>query len=284
MRRRTAALHTLVGAYVMDAVPEPDRAAFERHLVGCPACREEVRGLREAAAQLASASAIEPRPGLREQTLQAAARLRQMPPLVAAAQEPGAARAAGAARPDRAGRLTGLARRLQSQLRRSSAGTGPFRSGWLNVIAAAAIAFAVLFAGTAIGLGLHFSSMQHRLSSADERDHAIATVLSAKDAVMLTSAVTTGGTATVVMSHQTRSLVFIARKLPALPASRGYELWLMGPSGDRDAGMLPPEHDGMSGPMVVSGLRAGDRVGLTVEPAGGSRQPTTAPVVLVGLG
>jgi Anti-sigma-K factor rskA len=96
--------------------------------------------------------------------------------------------------------------------------------------------------------------------------------------------VTTGGTATVVMSHREHSLVFIASKLSALPASRGYELWLMGPSGDRAAGMVPPERDGMSGPMVIGGLRVGDRVGLTVEPARGSRQPTTALIVLVGLG
>jgi anti-sigma-K factor RskA len=270
MRRRTAALHTLVGAYVMDALPEPDRAAFERHLGGCPACREEVRGLREATARLASASAIEPRPELREQTLQAAARLRQMPPL-AGAREPGT------------GRKSRLTRRLKLPVRGASAGAGPFRSGWLNVLTTAAVALAVVFAGAAIGLGLHFGSMQNRLSAAEERDHAIAAVLTAKDAAMHTAAVTTGGTATVVMSHREHSLVFIASKLSALPASQGYELWLMGPSGDRPAGMLPPARGGMSGPMVVSGLRAGDRVGLTIEPAGGSRQPTTAPIVLVGL-
>jgi anti-sigma-K factor RskA len=267
MRRRAAALHTLVGAYVMDAVPEADRAAFERHLDGCPACRDEVRGLREATARLASASAIEPRPELRQQTLQAAARLRQLPPL------------AGAREPEAAG-----AGRANLPWRRSSAGTGPARSGWLNVMTAAAVAFAILFAGGAIGLGLHFSSMQNRLSAAQQRDHAIAAVLTAKDAVMRTATVSTGGTATVVMSHRERSLVFIASKLSALPASRAYELWLMGPSGDRPAGMLPPERGGMSGPMVVSGLRAGDQVALTIEPAAGSPQPTGPPIVLVGLG
>jgi hypothetical protein len=36
--------------------------------------------------------------------------------------------------------------------------------------------------------------------------------------------------------------------------------------------------------MVVSGLRAGDKVGLTVEPAAGAPRPTSAPVVMVGLG
>jgi anti-sigma factor RsiW len=267
MRRRTAALHTLVGAYVMDAVPEADRAAFERHLGGCPACREEVRGMREATARLAAASAIEPRSVLREQTLAAAARLRQVPPLLGEL-EPG---------------MAGLARRLPRGTGWFSRTGSLFQSRWLTVTAAA-IGFAVLFAGAAIGLGLHLGSMQHRLSAADQRDHAISTVLGATDAVMMTRSVSTGGTATVVMSHRARSLVFIARKLPALPASRGYELWIMSPSGDRPEGMLPPARGGMSGPMIVGGLRAGDQVGLTVEPASGSRQPTSDPIVLVGLG
>jgi anti-sigma factor RsiW len=283
MRRRTAALHTLVGAYVMDAVPESDRTAFERHLSGCPACLDEVRGMREATARLAEAAAIEPRAELRDQTLRAATRLRQVPPLVDA---------------DEAG-LAGLTRRLPQRRSRSSRSARPLRSGWLSVTTAAAIAVAVLFAGAAIGLGLHLSSMQHRLSVADQRDHAImqhrlsvadrrdhaiAAVLGAKDAVTMTASVRTGGTATVVMSHQAKSLVFIASKLSALPASRSYELWIMSPSGDKPVGMLPPAHGGMFGPMVVGGLQAGDQVGLTVEPAAGSRLPSSTPIVLVGLG
>jgi anti-sigma-K factor RskA len=37
----------------------------------------------------------------------------------------------------------------------------------------------------------------------------------------------------------------------------------------------------MVGPMVVSGVSAGDRVGLTVEPAGGSPQPTSRLILLL---
>jgi hypothetical protein len=36
--------------------------------------------------------------------------------------------------------------------------------------------------------------------------------------------------------------------------------------------------------MVISGLLAGDSVGLTVEPASGSAQPTTPPVLMINLG
>jgi anti-sigma factor RsiW len=34
----TADLHTLTGAYVLHALSESERAAFERHLADCAAC------------------------------------------------------------------------------------------------------------------------------------------------------------------------------------------------------------------------------------------------------
>jgi len=226
MRLRGGDPHTLAGAYAMDAVAEPDRARFERHLAGCESCRQEVRGLREAAAALAAAAAVRPPAALRDAALRAAAQTRQLPPAVT--QVP---------------------------------------AGW-----AAAAAGVVTY------------GMQDRLDQAQLRDHAVAAVLSAPDATMLSAPVRTGGTATVVMSHRERALVFTAADLRLLPTARSYELWLISPAGSRPAGMVAgSSHGGMAGPMVVSGLKAGDSVGLTVEPAGGSPRPTSPPVVLVSL-
>jgi hypothetical protein len=39
----------------------------------------------------------------------------------------------------------------------------------------------------------------------------------------------------------------------------------------------------MTAPVVVNGLTAGDKVGLTVEPAGGASHPTSRPILLVSL-
>jgi hypothetical protein len=38
----------------------------------------------------------------------------------------------------------------------------------------------------------------------------------------------------------------------------------------------------MTAPVIVPGLAAGDRVGLTAEPSAGTRFPTTRPVVMLG--
>jgi anti-sigma-K factor RskA len=262
MRRRGVQLHTLVGAYVMDALPETERTGFERHLVGCEQCREDVRGLREATAALSCAVADPPSASVRERTLAAAARLRQLPPVLPGDQSHGRDQPGSQPAPARLARLV-----LRDWRTRSVAAAA----------AAVLVAAVVLF-------GLHMTSMQDRLSLAEQHDHDIAVVIGAADATTLTAKVTTGGTATVVMSHRNRALVVITHGLAALPSSQGYEVWLMNSSGDRPAGMLPPPRAGMTDPMVVRSLRQGDRLGLTVEPSGGTRQPTSAPVVLVSLG
>src|SRR5580704_14846418 len=76
-------LHVLSGSYVLDALGEPERDSFERHLQHCPLCEDEVRGLRETAARLGLAKTLDPPPQLRPRVLSAAYRTRQLPPPVA---------------------------------------------------------------------------------------------------------------------------------------------------------------------------------------------------------
>ena len=75
-------LHVLSGSYVLDALSEPERDSFERHLQHCPLCEDEVRGLRETAARLGLAKTLDPPPQLRPRVLAAAYRTRQLPPPV----------------------------------------------------------------------------------------------------------------------------------------------------------------------------------------------------------
>ena len=233
--------HTLAGAYALDALDRADRARFERHLSGCPACSQEARGLREATALLSATSVTRPPDGLRDRVLAAAAHTRQNQP------------AGRPARPAWPGRRWGIA------------------------IACGVLAIALAFGGIAY-------NAQHQLHQVQARSHAIAAVLNAPDATMMTVHTSSGsGRATVVMSHQARSLVFTAVRLPALPAAHRYELWLMGTSGPRPAGMLPAAHGGVTPPIIVTGLQSGDQVAVTVEPAAGSQRPTAPMILTVAL-
>jgi hypothetical protein len=267
-RRRDADPHTLVGAYAMDAVSDDERAAFEQHLAGCETCQAEVRGLREATARLAVAAEVRPRAELREQTVAAADLIRQLPP-VPADDQPGEAPRRRIARHAAAATLAGGRGR-----------GGAVRRGWLPRLAlGAAAALAVV----AVWLGVAMHGAEHRLTVMQGSSHEIADVLGASDATMMTDQVSTGGSATVVMSHHSRALVFTAADLRSLPHARRYELWLMGPAGPRPVGMLPAPRNGMTGPMVVSGLERGDKVGLTVERAGGAHRPTAPAILMLRL-
>jgi len=254
-RARGGDPHTLAAAYAMDAVPEPDRARFERHLGGCESCRQEVRGMREATAALAAASAVQPPAALRDAVLRATGQTRQIPPPVTRART---------ARAARGGR------------------------GWPSwpprLAVALAGAVACVLAAAAVVSGVLAYRMQNRLDQAQLRDHTVALVLGAPDATMLSAHVRTGGMASVVMSHRERALVFTAADLRVLPSAESYELWLTGPAGSKPAGMVDVSgHGKMAGPMVVSGLSAGDSVRLTVEPASGSQRPTSPPIVVIIL-
>ena len=247
MNLHRADVHTLAGAYAMDAISEPDRARFERHLAGCAACAQEITSLREATARLATATAVPPPSSMKERVMAAAALTRQQPPPVS---EPG----------------TGRAWRGLAGVRGGRGGRG--RGGVL---------------GAAVVFGVANGSMRDQLSQAQASSQQMAAVLTARDATMMTGAVTGGGTVTIVMSPSRHALVFTAADLHALPASRGYELWLIGPAGARPVAMLAVGAHDMTGPVIASGLRPGDHLALTAGPSGGTARPTAAMMLDVAV-
>ena len=107
----------------------------------------------------------------------------------------------------------------------------------------------------AVALGITQLTAQHQLDQA--RATAIARVVTASDAHVATARTSAGGSVTVVTS------------------SRVYQVWVMSPSGARSAGLM----HGSS--LLASAVRPGDRIGITVEPAGGTARPTTTPVAVL---
>src|SRR5258708_25157515 len=240
----------------MDGGAGPARARLERPLAGCESGRQESGGRGRATAALAAAASVQPPAAFRDAVLRAAAQTRQLPPAVVQAP------AGWAAARDRGRRWWDL-------------------RGWWSRLA---VGMAGVLAAVAVAAGVVTYGMQDRLDQAQLHDHAVAAVLSAPDATMLSAPVSTGGTATVVMSHRERALVFTAGDLRRLPSAQSYELWLIGPAGSRPAGLASgSSRGGMARPMVASGLQDGASVGLTGEPAGGSPRPTSSPVVLGSL-
>jgi anti-sigma-K factor RskA len=75
-------IHTLSGAYAIDALSEEEAALFRAHLEECAVCRQEVRELREAASLMGAAEATPAPPALKARVLAAAERTPQLPPRV----------------------------------------------------------------------------------------------------------------------------------------------------------------------------------------------------------
>jgi anti-sigma-K factor RskA len=261
-------VHVLSGSYVLDAVSEPEREAFERHLQHCSLCQDEVRGLRETAARLALAKAVAPPPLLRPRVLGAAHRTRQLPPTATATDRLGLEH--------RRARVTAL---FAARLGHAQHGTErrPLIPRLAATLAAAA---AVVIVTLSINQAVTRPQPGGGLAaSAPAASAAISRVVAAPDARTETARTTVGGTVTVVVSADDRAAVISAQGMRSLPATETYQLWVISPSGARSAGLL--SGTGQIAPILAGGVDPGDRIGITVEPAGGTSTPTTAPVLAV---
>jgi len=239
----TAELHTMTGAYAADALPDQERAVFEQHLATCATCEQEVRELRETAARLAAAVSIPPPEGLWERVRSDIALTRQLPPPLVAARS-----------------------RRHAWYRLSN-----------RMVAVAAAALLVI----AVSLGGLSLSLANRLDRSADQNDRIATVLGAPDVQTRTATAPGVGSGTVVVSQERQAGVFVASGLQRVPSSRTYQPWALGGGQARSAGLLGT--GGKATRLLDGDLGGADAVGVTVEPRGGSAQPTSDPVLLVDL-
>jgi anti-sigma-K factor RskA len=96
----------------------------------------------------------------------------------------------------------------------------------------------------------------------------------------VTGTVAGGGSATVFISGSQAAVV--ADGVRGLPDDRVYQLWLVRPTQIVSAGLGPEGAEaGGRWSRLITGVTAGDQIAISVEPAGGSAQPTTKPLVAV---
>ncbi|WP_433297473.1 anti-sigma factor [Actinoplanes sp. CA-030573] len=247
----TPDVHALIGAYVLDAVDDLERAAFEGHLRECDVCRTEVHELRGAAARLADSAWSVPPPRLRETVLTAISNTRQLPP-------PGAA-----ADPGRPVRLR------------------PQRRRWLA--AAAAVLVSAAGAGAAVYTVQEDRVRQaHTLADAAQAGQArIEAILAAPDLVVRQERLHSGGRVTVATSQRNNAGVIMLAADGAPAAGRVYQLWTIRSGNPASAGALAAGQT--TTVRVVDGLPGSSAVGVTVEPAPGSTSPTAPLDALVKL-
>ena len=129
-----------------------------------------------------------------------------------------------------------------------------------------------VFVGSAISGNNSFEAQQAA---------SLAEINSAADVQHTTSPVAGGGTATLVWSGDLGKSALVTTGLPQLPDDKTYELWYIRGSEATPAGTMTPTGNGATWRVLEGTMSAGDVVGVTVEPKGGSKQPTTKPIVAI---
>lgn len=228
-------LHALVGPYLVDALDDQEREAFEAHLQNCDPCRNEVGDLIDVPALLAESVAAPVSADLRASVLAEVDRTPQDQP-------------SHPVQPVRSVRPVVSA--------------GPRRRLAQGLLAAAA---AIVVIVGAVGV--------MSVRSADQRARQAETALSVYEAPDRSTATFEGelGSIEVTTSVSVGATVITGHDVPELAAGRTYELWFVDENGPAPAGTFTA--DGGSVVHRADGA-APVTVAITEEPAGGSPQPT----------
>ncbi|WP_460109407.1 anti-sigma factor [Streptomyces sp. YKOK-J1] len=251
-------LHSLAAPYALDALEPGERRRFEKHLGKCDRCAAETRALSEDAVRLAWSTAAPAPAALRDRVLAAVRatpqeqppareRTPQLPPHVWGGQPPPA--------------------------RARTPRTRPLLAPFATATAAAALVVASLFAVQA-------NRTQDRLDAEQVRAREIAHVLAAPDARATASADARGRGIGVIASASEGRAVVTLSGYGTPSGGRVHQLWLMRPRAlPRSLGLLAGDT-----PLVAKGLgRSSTSLAVTVEPGGGSAQPTGQPVAQLTL-
>ncbi|KOG43406.1 anti-sigma factor [Streptomyces resistomycificus] len=253
-------LHSLAAPYALDALEPDERRRFERHLDKCGSCAAEVRALAEDAVRLAWSTAAPPPAAMRERVLAAV----RATPQEGAEQETARART-----PQLPPHVWGVQPPPRVRERRRIPLFVPFATA----TAAAALVVASLFAVQA-------GQTEDQLNAERAQAREIAHVLAAPDARATTGQDSEGRSIGVVASASEGRAVVTLSGYGELPSDSVRQLWLMRPDAQpRSLGLFSADT-----PLVASGLdTSATSLAVTVEPDGGSAQPTTQPVVQLAL-
>ncbi|MGA4545285.1 anti-sigma factor [Uniformispora flossi] len=238
-------IHLDTGAYALNALPAREHTEFSRHLRTCDSCAAEVRELVATAARLGGAAADDrPPPEVRDRVLQGIRGVRQERP----APPP----------PAWTDRIT---RRLP------------------GFALAASVALAAVFGGVAWWQHDQAQDARARQQASDTAQARLTGVLTAPDARTTVARLSGGAAATVVYSARRNQAVLIASDMTAPPSGSVYQVWFDHTGHMTPAGLMDPART--SSAVLLDAVDGASGVGITVEPTGGSVQPTSAPIALL---
>ncbi|MCU1474556.1 anti-sigma factor [Amnibacterium sp.] len=251
--------HLLSGAYALDAVSSEEAAEFEAEMRSSEELRGEIAGLTDTAVVLGlSVPPAEPPPALRARLLDLIDTTPQLPAVAPDAESAAPAES-----------LT-VAERMPSGAHQAPHRTRRRRPVLLLAVAAVAV---LLFGGGLLAGRMLLTPGSSQTTSALTR------ITTASDVQRTEAAVAGGGTATVYWSQSVNESAVVLNGVQK-PADHSLQMWVVSGASAKSVGLFDPP-TGQNYEVMKGALGSKQRVAVTVEPAGGSTQPTTKPIVVL---
>ncbi len=264
--------HLDLAAYALDALTPEERTRFEAHLADCPDCQRQLREFSQTAAELSADTAATPPEHLRTDVLAAISSMPQLGP-EPGGDESGRHEAAGAQpvsqpEPDQAEpapQQVSPGQRPQRAARTTARRVG-------QIVLAAAVAVILAVGGWVVGRQQQVSNSVQAGQTAQSR------LLQAPDARIYRQPMRNNASISYVVSKKRNAAMAIISGKPTAGSGHVFQLWTMhGPKGNqpKSAGTFSGTR---SKPIWLTGnISSAAAVAITVEPDGGSPQPTTKP-------
>ena len=143
---------------------------------------------------------------------------------------------------------------------------------WTNLVAAAAV-LGVLGGGAVVWNDVTGSNSSQPPSATDA-------IRLASDVQFVSTKLPQGARVDLYRSLKENGAVIVTHNMPDAPNGRVYQLWLQNAAGKMiSAGLM--QSGGNRAVLLKGDAARSTGAGITVEPAGGSTEPTTAPVALL---
>jgi anti-sigma-K factor RskA len=144
---------------------------------------------------------------------------------------------------------------------------------WQTTVLAAAAALVIGLGALGVGMALRPAPSP---STAEQ-------VFAAPDVRTVSGPIPTGGTATVVFSRDKNAGVLVMNNVVPPQPGTVYQMWLIDDKGPQSAGTMDAAAVTPSTTAVLNDLGDSQTLAFTVEPPGGSAQPTSPPFAKLPL-
>ena len=257
--------------YALGALDESERAAFDAHLATCEVCANEVRELREVAGLLSlGGRAVAPPPGLRDRILDDARKVRPIP--------------------SRASSTSASAPGADTVATTPPRGRGRPILPWLAAAAAIIVAVALgqrwrgerdarVVAEQSVAAAR--ASLDSSRAAVAARDSLIATLVAPEVQAVTVTSSGPNPSARYFFDRRAGRIVIATSSLPKAAPGRTYQVWGI-EAGKPPVSLGTFDTDASGRALATLPVPSGLRIGVTAvtdEPAGGSPQPTTTPIL-----